>query len=429
MDAPQQGTRVPERGDGRVLAAPLTGAVDPVMLEFVTRIIDRAEGDGFDAVAFELDTPGGLSTSMDDIVREFVTAKVPVLVLVAPESARAASAGVFLTYAADVAAMAPGTNIGSATPISSGGEQLPDDLRRKVINDAVASITELAKERGRDPRFAEAAIREARNIGARAALEAGVIEHVATDVRALLRASDGQLVQPKGLRLQLVDAHIERAEVPISLRVLRRLVDPNLLLLLFGVGIVGLAFELVNPGAVVPGVVGVISLLLAMFGLSVLPASGLGIALLVLAAALLAGEAIAPGGGILGATGATSLLAGALVLFDDSSGYGVSPWLAGGMSLALFAFFGVLLRTALAARRLPPRSGSEALVGMEALVRRPIRLDGSGTVLVDGELWSAVADSETNEDLTAGALVQVQGVEGLQVRVAARTDGSNIKEL
>lgn len=412
---------VPSSGDGRVLVAPLTGPVDPVMLEFTDRVLDRAEDDGYDAVVLELDTPGGLSTSMDDIVRSIVGADLPVYVFVGPSGGRAASAGVFITYAADVAAMSPGTNIGSATPISSGGEELPKDLRKKVINDAVAKITELARERERDPEFAEQAIREAENVGARSALRRGVVEYVVEDVRELLEASDGTSVEPKGYRLELGDAKVERMEVPLTLRILKKLVDPNLLFLLFGAGVIGLAFEITHPGAVIPGVTGGISLLIALFGLSVLPASGAGIALLVLAAALFAGEAIAPGGGVLGGGGAVAMLVGALLLFDDSSGYGVSPVLAIAMAAALAAFFGLLLRKAVQSRRLAPTTAADGLVGMTGVVRRDIAAGDIGTVFVDGELWQARA----GRDIGEGERVRVSAVDGLRVEVEREISSSN----
>jgi membrane-bound serine protease (ClpP class) len=402
-----------------VLVAPLTGAVDPVMLEFTRRVIERAEGDGFDAVVFELDTPGGLSTSMDDIVREIVGTDLPVYVYVSPSGGRAASAGVFITYASDVAAMAPGTNIGSATPIGSGGQELPEDLRRKVVNDAVARITELAKERGRDEQFAEDAIREAENVGASEALEQGIVEYVVDDVRELLEASDGDRVQPKDLRLRLADAELEQMQVPLTLRILKHLVDPNLLFLLFGAGVIGLAFELTHPGAILPGVAGGISLLVALFGLSVLPASGAGIALLVLAAALFAAEAIAPGGGVLGIGGAVALLLGALLLFDDTSEYGVSPWLAVAVSGAIVAFVLLVLRKAVATRHLAQTTGGEALAGMVGVVRRPVTPHESGMVFVDGELWRAHGPDTQHEVFEVGDRVRIVRMDGGDVEVAA----------
>lgn len=406
-------TRVPEAGKGRVLVAPLTGTVDPVMLEFVRRVLDRAERDDVDAVVFELDTPGGLSTSMDDIVRAIVASDAPVYVFVSPSGGRAASAGVFITYAADVAAMAPGTNIGSATPISSNGQELPKDLRKKVINDAVARITELARERGRDEDFAEQAIRDAQNLGARDALDQDVVEYVVDDVRALLEASDGDTVEPKGLELALADASIERTEPPLTLRILKKLVDPNLLFLLFGAGVIGLAFELTHPGVVLPGVAGGICFLLALYGLSVLPATGAGISLLVLAAALFAAEAMAPGGGVLGTGGAVAMLVGGLLLFDDSSEYGVSPWLAAGMATVMAAFFIFLLRKAVQTRRLPASTSGAALVGMVGTVRRAPGEQAVGTVFVDGELWQA----RTTGRLDTGDRVRVVAVDGLELEV------------
>lgn len=406
-------TTVPDSGDGRVLVAPLTGAVDPVMLEFVQRVLRQAEEDAFDAVVFKLDTPGGLSTSMNDIVRAILATELPVYVYVSPSGGRAASAGVFITYAADVAAMAPGTNIGSATPIAGSGQELPEDLRKKVINDAVAKITELARERDRDEQFAEAAIREAENLGARDALEQDVVEYIVEDVRALLEASDGTTVEPKDVRLELADAVIVRAEPPLTLRILKKLVDPNLLFLLFGAGLIGLAFELTHPGAVLPGVVGGISLLLALFGLSVLPATGAGIALLVLAAALFAAEAVAPGGGVLGGSGAVALLLGGLLLFDDSSGYGVSPWLAVAMAASMGAFFIFILRKAVQTRRLAPTTSAGSLLGMAGTIRRAPSADEPGVVFVDGELWQF----RSRSPMSAGDRVHVTAVDGLELEV------------
>lgn len=417
--APAAGAReVPDSGDGRVLVAPLTGAVDPVMLEFTERVLDRAKGDGFDAVVFELDTPGGLSTSMDDIVRRIVAADLPVYVYVSPTGGRAASAGVFITYSSDVAAMSPGTNIGSATPINSNGEELPKDLRRKVINDAVAKITELAKERERNEDFAEQAITKAENVGAREALRSEVVEYIAKDVRDLLEQSDGATVKPKNLTLRLADAKTERMDMPLTLRILKRVIDPNVLFLLFGAGLIGLAFELTHPGIVLPGVAGGICLLLALFGLSVLPATGTGIALLVLAAALFAAEAVAAGGGVLGAGGAVALLLGALLLFDDSSEYGVSTALAVVVAGVLAAFFGLVLRKAIATRRLAPSTGGEGLSGQVATVRRPIADGMVGMVFVDGELWRARATS-ADDQFETDDRVRVVRMVGGEVEIEA----------
>lgn len=411
---PSSAQTVPEQGTGRVLVAPLTGTVDPVMLEFTDRVIARAERDGFDAVVFELDTPGGLSTSMDDIVRSIIATNLPVYLYVSPSGGRAASAGVFITYAADVAAMAPSTNIGSATPINSNGEELPKDLRRKVINDAVAKITELAKERDRNEQFAEDAIRKASNVGARKALDIGIIEYVAEDVRDLLEQSSGVTVEPKGLTLQLADAKIEEMTLPWTLQILKKIVDPNLLFLLFGAGVIGLAFELTHPGVVLPGVAGALALLVALFGLSVLPATGAGIALLVLAAALFAAEAISPGGGVLGVGGALALLLGALMLFDDASGYGVSPALALGVSATIAAFFLLVLRKAWHVRQLAPSTGSGSLIGMQGVVRSNLGSGEPGSVYVDGELWRARAADEVR----VGEQVLVTAVDGMEIEVA-----------
>jgi membrane-bound serine protease (ClpP class) len=347
-----------------------------------------------------------------------VAAEVPVYVYVSPTGGRAASAGVFITYSSDVAAMAPGTNIGSATPINSNGEELPKDLRRKVINDAVAQITELAKERDRNEDVAEEAITKAENVGAREALETDVVEYVAKDVRDLLEQSDGATVKPKHLTLHLADAKTTQMDMPLTLRILKHVIDPNVLFLLFGAGLLGLAFELTHPGIVLPGVAGGICLLIALFGLSVLPATGAGISLLVLAAALFAAEAVAPGGGVLGAGGAVALLLGALLLFDDSSGYGVSTPLAIVVAAALAAFFGLVLRKAIATRRLPQSTSGESMAGMVATVRRPIGRELAGMVFVDGELWRARA-AHAGDQFEAEDRVRVVRMVGGEVEIEA----------
>jgi membrane-bound serine protease (ClpP class) len=284
----------------------------------------------------------------------------------------------------------------------------------------VARVRELADERGRDAAFGEDAIRDARNVGAREALEIGAVEYVATDVRDLLRQSDGAHVRPKDLTLHLADASLTHVGMPWTLRVLKRITDANLLYLLFGAGIIGLMFELTHPGVLLPGIAGGICLLVALYGMSVLPASGTGIALLVLGAALLAAESVAPGGGVLGAGGAIALVLGAMLLFDDSSGYGVSPALAIGTSVGLVAFFAIVLRKAARARRLPSPTDASFLVGQLATVQRPIAPEQAGSVLVDGELWQARSEVR----IAAGERVLVSRVEGLFVDVTQPEEAS-----
>jgi membrane-bound serine protease (ClpP class) len=305
--------------------------------------------------------------------------------------------------------MAPGTNIGSATPISGSGQELPEDLRRKVVNDAVASIQELARERGRDAEFAKTAITKADNIGAQEALKRGVVDYVASDVRDLLKQSSGSTVQPKNLQLELEKATLDRMEVPWTLRILKPLIDGNLLMLLFGAGVIGLAFEITHPGSVLPGVVGGICLIIALWGLSVLPASGAGIGLLLLAAVLLVLETLAPGGGVFGAGAAVAFVVGALLLFDDSSGYGVSPALALAIGAGMIAFFLLVTRKTIAVRHLPTNTSGDGIAGQRGVVRRVIAPGEPGVVFVDGELWTARAvDSEATLD--PGTDINVESV-------------------
>lgn len=286
-------------------------------------------------------------------------------------------------------------------------------LLRGVEELTVARITELAKERDRNAEFGESAIRDAENVGAREALKRDVIEYIAEDVDGLLAASAGATVKPKGYTLKLKGAELERMEMTWPLRILKRIVDPNLLFLLFGAGVLGLAFEITHPGSIFPGMVGGISFLIALFGLSVLPATGTGIALLVLATALFAAEAIAPGGGLLGGGGAIALLLGALLLFDDDSGYGVSPVLAVGMALAFGLFFVVVVQKALQARRLRQTTGGDSMIGLIGSTRAAIAAGETGTVYVDGELWRGRAQQPIAADIP----VRVTGIQGLLIDV------------
>lgn len=415
---------------GTVIVAPLTGDVDPVMLAFADRVLDRADKrDDIAAVVFELDTPGGLASAMDDIMKRFAASKnVPVIVWVAPSGARAASAGTFITYASDIAAMAPGTNIGSATPITGSGADLPKDLRRKVLNDAVAKIREQATDHGRNADFAERAVRKADNIGAREALELGVVDELADSVPSLLKKIDGKTAQPKKLILHTADAQIERIDPPITLRILKHLVDPNLLFVLFGAGLVGLVIELANPGAIVPGAAGTISLLLALYGMQVLPVSGAGLSLLLIGLGLIVAEALVVSGGALGISGAVAVTIGGLFLYDDNSGYGISRVLLFSVGAFLVVGMFAIARVSYRIRRTRASTGEDALVGRIATVRTPLTSDGeSGTVFVSGELWRARL---TQPDVITDADVSFDTVDvGTSVRIDHKIAGELILDV
>src|SRR5919109_4966653 len=274
----------------RVLAAEFENDINPVTQDYLTGAIERAEDDGYDAVVILMDTPGGLDSSMRAIIKPELASKVPVIVYVYPPGARDASAGVFITMGADVAAMAPQTNIGSATPGASGGGNIPSDLRRKVINDAVAYIRALAQEHGRNADWAEEAVRRAANLSAREALAQNVVDIVAPDLPTLLERIDGTRVEPKGLVLHTAGAEVDTIDMSLWKRILDTLIDPNIIVLLMSLGVLGITVELFNPGLVFPGTVGAVSLIVGLFGLQILPVSWAGVLLLLLAASFFAAE-------------------------------------------------------------------------------------------------------------------------------------------
>ena len=313
----------------RVLSVILENDINPVTADYVVDAIERGEREGYDAVVIQLDTPGGLDSAMREIIKKELAADVPVVVYVAPSGSRAASAGAFITLAADVAAMAPGTNIGSSTPVAVGGGEIPADLRRKVVNDAAAYARDLAELHGRNGDWAEQAVRQASNLGSQEALEQNVVDVVAPDLPTLLNEIDGMTVEPKGITLNTAGAAVDEIEMSLWKRVLDTLIDPNLIVLLMSIGVLGITIEILNPGLILPGTVGVISLIIGLFGLQVLPVSWAGLLLMALAVGFFVAEAFVPSHGALALAGAISFVVGALMLFDPAGeGYQVSIWVA-----------------------------------------------------------------------------------------------------
>ena len=397
-----------------VLAVKFENDVNPVTQDYVNGEIDRANREHFDAVVILLDTPGGLGSSMQKIYKAELASTVPVIVYVSPPGSRAASAGVWIGQAADILAMAPQTNIGSSTPINVGGGDIAKDLRRKVVNDAAASLRELARAHGRNVKWADAAVREGENLGASEALEQNVIDVMAPSLPALLDEIDGRRTKPKNLVLHTADARITRVDMSLWKKILDTLIDPNLIVLFMSLGTLGLVVELWNPGLIFPGTTGAIFLILGLFGLQVLPISVAGLLLMLLAFAFFAAEAFVPTHGAITVAGAVCFVIGSLLLFEPAGDtYQVSLpavlAIAGTLTAAM-AFVGFKI---VQVRKAPVVTGTSELVGQVGVVREAV--DPDGLVFVRGELWRARTNGEP---LSPGTAVQVAGLdEGLVLEV------------
>jgi membrane-bound serine protease (ClpP class) len=399
----------------RVRAVEFDNDVNPVTADYVVGEIERANEKRYDAVVILLDTPGGLSDSMKDIYEAELASKIPVIVYVYPEGARAASAGVWIGQAGDILAMAPQTNIGSSTPISVGGEDIQEDLRRKVVNDAAASLRALAREHGRNVKWADAAVRRASNLNAREALEQNVIDVIAPNLPALLNKIDGRETKPKGLVLHTAGAQVDYVEMSLWKRILDTLIDPNLIVILLSVGVLGITIELWNPGLILPGTVGAISLVIALFGLQVLPVSWAGILLMLLAAGFFVAETFVVSHGALTLAGAVAFVIGSLMLFDPAGdAYQVSLPVAIGVAATMALLVGLAAVKIVQVRRAPVVTGDSELIGQVGVVRQA--LDPEGFVFVHGELWRA---RTSGEPLPPGEEVRVEGLDdGLTLTVS-----------
>lgn len=386
--------------------------VNPVTQDYLTGKLSHAAKSGYDAAVILLDTPGGLSSSMKTIYTAELNAKLPVIVYVSPDGARAASAGVWISEAADVLAMAPTTNIGSSTPIDSSGGNLGSDLRRKVINDAAASLTALAATHKRNTTWPSKAVRVASNLTAQQALQMHVIDAIAPSLPALLQKLDGYRTKDaqRPFTLHLANAHIDYDKPGFLTRVLNALIDPNIISLLFLAGIAGIGFEIFHPGIVLPGALGAVALLTALFGFSVLPISWVGLMLIILGVGLLVIDAHVITHGALTISGLISLGVGMIMLFHNAPApYHTSLPLVLSITIALGAFWAFALSKAVQVRRRPVVVGPNRVIGSEAVVRTP------GQVFVAGELWRA--RREDGSQLVPGDHVRVTDVHGLELTV------------
>jgi membrane-bound serine protease (ClpP class) len=392
----------------RVLAIHFSQEVNPVTQDWLNSELRHAQSHGYAAAVILLDTPGGLEESMRKIVQRELSLRIPVVVYVTPEGARAASAGVWISEAADVLAMAPATNIGSATPIQGDGANIGSDLRRKVVKDAAASLRGLAKTHGRNAKWADAAVRHASNLTAGEALRMHVIDLVSPSLPALLRTIDGRVTVPRHLTLHTAGARIDEARPGFLTRFLSTLIDPNIVSLLFLAGLAGLGFELFHPGVVIPGAFGAICMVCALFGFSVLPLSWAGLMLVLLGAALLVVDAHVTTHGALTLSGLVAMAIGLVTLFHRAPApYHVHVWLVVFVTAILGGFWALAIGKSIAVRRSPVTVGPEQIVGMEGIVR------SSGKVFVHGELWRA----QSVEPLREGDRVAVDALDGLTLDV------------
>jgi membrane-bound serine protease (ClpP class) len=399
----------------------VNGVINPVSAEYIIDAIDHSERDGAAMLVIEMDTPGGLMKSMHDIVKKILAADVPVAVFVAPPGSRAGSAGVFITMAAHVAAMAPGTNIGSAHPVNlGGGQDTSQVMMDKVINDAVAHIKSVTAKRGRNVEWAEKAVRESVNIPETEALEKGVVDYVVPTVDSLLSAIDGKEVEVlSGKRvLKTRGAEIQAIEMTWRQRGLDVLSDPNIAYILMLIGIYGIFFELYNPGSIFPGVIGGISLILALYSLNTLPLNYAGLALILFAIILFLLEIKIPSYGILSIGGVIAMVLGSVMLIDSPLPFMRISWqVIAGATITTGAFFVFAIGMALRAQRLQPTTGVEGMVGEKGTTITDLKPDGQ--VEVHGEIWNAVCDGRIRK----GQPVVIESVDHdhLQLKVKVLT--------
>lgn len=391
------------------------GAIQPISAQVITQAIGRAERDKREALIIVLDTPGGLDTAMREIIKRILISEVPVVVYVAPPGARAASAGTFIAYAAHVSAMAPGTAIGAATPINLGGGDMQKDLARKVQNDAVSYIRSLAAQRGRNADWAEKAVRQGGSLPENEALKLHVVDYIARDLDELLRQMDGRRVLVAGLTRTLHTKDVERHAITADWRqkLLGRIIDPNIAYILFILGFYGLLFELSNPGAILPGIVGGICILLAFLAFQALPINLTGVFLILFAMLLFLADVKVQSHGLLSVGGIVSLILGSLILTSGEGGtMRISLSVILTVVVVTVLFFAFVVGAGYRALRKKPLTGREGLLGERGVALTELGAH-EGKVFVHGAYWAAEAD----ERIEKGAPVAVDRVDGLRLHV------------
>jgi membrane-bound serine protease (ClpP class) len=403
-----------ENRKSEVLVITVNGVINPVASEYIGKSIKKAAEMNAEALIIELDTPGGLDTSMRSIVKDIIGSSVPVIVYVSPSGARAASAGVFITMAAHMAAMSPGTNIGAAHPVAVG-EKMDKVMAEKATNDAAAYIKSIAETRSRNVKWAEDAVRKSVSVTETEALKNNIIDVIAKDINILLSEIDGRMVKTAygDKTLKTANAKIIRHEMSFRHKILNLISDPNVAYILMMLGFYGLFFELTNPGAIFPGVVGGICLVLAFYSFQTLPVNYAGLLLIIIGLILFILEVKVISYGMLTIGGIISIVLGSLMLFESPL-----PFLKLSLTVIIPAaivtamFFVLTFRLAYRAYKRKPVTGVEGLVGLEGVAKTDITPEG-GMVIVHGEYWSAYSDNVIHKD----ERVIVEGVEGLKVKV------------
>lgn len=395
------------------------GTIVPIVADYIDRGISKAEDAGNTIVIIELSTPGGLLSTTQQIVERILNAEVPIVVYVSPAGTWAASAGTFITLASHIAVMAPGSRIGAATPVSGGGEEMSEEMKRKITEDAAAFIRSLAELRGRDPEQAELAVREGKSYTVGEALENNLIDFEANNLQSLVSQLNGRkvtLVSGEEITLNTEGSLLNRTEMSVIERFLHAISNPNIAYILLSLGTIGIIAEIYSPGAIFPGVVGAISLLLAFYSLGVLDANLGGILLIVLAFGLFIGEVLTVTFGLFTAGGITALILGSLILFPrGDSLFQIDPWLIAVVVTSVAIIFTFIISRVVRAHHRQASTGREELVGKTAVATTA--LEPEGTVLFRGERWTAVLEKGR---LKPGEAVIITKVDGLRLSVTKK---------